>query len=68
MRTSCRERDRIILALVLAVNNANNGHAILEWAADDDDRRLALETIEASKDHCHRLRALVMRHCKAHGC
>ena len=68
MQTSCRERDRIILALALAVNNANNGYAILEWAADEAERRQALETIELSQNHCQRLRALVIRHCSAHGC
>ena len=68
MLMSCRERDRIILALALAVNNANNGYAILEWAADDVERRQALQTIETSQNHCHRLRALVMRHCESHGC
>jgi hypothetical protein len=54
--------------LALAVNNANNGYAILEWAADDAERRQALETIEISQNHCQRLRALVMRHCAVHGC
>ncbi|HMD70938.1 MAG TPA: hypothetical protein VKF41_06315 [Bryobacteraceae bacterium] len=68
MQMSCRERDRIILALALAVNDANNGYAILEWASDDDERRQALQTIETSQDHCNRLRRLVVSHCQSHGC
>lgn len=68
MQLNCRERDRIILALALAVNNANNGYDLLEWASGEDERRQALLTIETSQDHCRRLRALVIRHCSSHGC
>ena len=68
MHVSCRERDRILLALALAVNNANNGYAILEWAADDSERSQALQMIAVSQNHCQRLRALVMSHCQSHGC
>ena len=68
MQVNCRERDRIILALALAVNNAHNGYAILEWASGEEERLQALHTIETSQDHCRRLRALVIRHCRSHGC
>lgn len=65
---SCRERDRIILAFALAMNNTNNGYASLELALDDKERRQAMRTIETSQDHCYQLRALVIRHCESHGC
>jgi hypothetical protein len=65
---SCRERDRIILAFALAMNNTNNGYASLEGAATDGERSQARQTIETSQDHCYRLRELVIRHCEAHGC
>ena len=68
MRMSCRERDRIILAFALAMNNTNNGYDSLELASDDDERSEALQTIETSQDHCFQLRALVLRHCEMHGC
>jgi hypothetical protein len=68
MQVSCPERDRIVVLLALAVNNSNNGYAMLEWAADDDERSQAMQTIADSQDHCRRLRALVMRHCQSHGC
>jgi hypothetical protein len=65
---SCHERDRIILQFALAMNNTNNGYTSLEFAADDDERRRALRTIETSQDHCYQLRAQVVRHCELHGC
>ncbi len=65
---SCRERDRIILAFALAMNNTNNGYASLEGASSDKERRQALRTIETSQDHCFQLRNLMLRHCESHGC
>lgn len=65
---SCRERDRIILAFALAMNNTNNGYSSLEGALTENDRRQALRTIERSQVHCFQLRELVIRHCASHGC
>ena len=65
---SCHERDRIILAFALAMNNTNNGYNSLESALNDRERRQALRVIETSQGHCHHLRDLVIRHCEEHGC
>ena len=65
---SCRERDRIILAFALAMNNTNNGYSSLEGANNETERRQALRSIETSQDHCSQLRELVLRHCESHGC
>jgi len=65
---SCRERDRIILAFALAMNNTNNGYNSLETANSDNERRQALRAIELSRGHCYQLQALMLRHCESHGC
>jgi hypothetical protein len=64
----CRERDRIILAFALAMNNSNNGYSKLEEAISEKERRQAKRAIETSQDHCCQLRELVIRHCESHGC
>jgi hypothetical protein len=65
---SCQERDRIILAFALAMNNTNNGYTSLEAALTERERRQAMRTIETSQGHCYQLRELVQRHCESHGC
>ena len=65
---ACRERDRIILAFALAMNNTNNGYSSLEGALTEKERHQAMRTIETSQDHCYQLRELVIRHCESHGC
>ena len=39
---SCRERDKMILAFALAVNEGNNASFDLETATDESERRQAL--------------------------
>ena len=64
----CQERDRIILAFVLAVNAQNNVSSILEGVVDADERHKAMVSIEAGRGHCYELRDRLLRHCKKHGC
>ena len=64
----CQERDRIILAFALAVNEQNNASSSLEMAADDAERHRMLNSMEASKGYCHQLRDLLVAHCQRHGC
>lgn len=65
---SCQERDRIILAFALAVNERNNASFDLETATNETEREQALTVIESAQYHSHRLRALVLDHCQQHGC
>jgi hypothetical protein len=64
----CQERDRIILAFALAVNQQNNASSSLEEAANDAERHSMLSTMEESKGHCHELRDMLLLHCQKHGC
>lgn len=64
----CRERDRILLAFALAVNQQNNASSSLETAVDDAERHSMLSSMEASKGHCHELRDMLLLHCRQHGC
>ena len=52
----CQERDRIILAFVLAVNAQNNVSSSLEGIVDNAERHKTLTSIEAGRGHCHELR------------
>jgi hypothetical protein len=65
---TCQERDKIILAFALAMNEGNNASSDLAEARSDHERAEALHLLEASSRHTHRLRALVLDHCKQHGC
>jgi hypothetical protein len=65
---ACQERDRIILAFVLAVNAQNNVVSSLEAVADDDERHRAIASAEAGRGHCHELRDRLLLHCQNHGC
>jgi hypothetical protein len=65
---SCQERDKIILAFVLAVNEGNNAAVDLEAATNDIDRTEALRVIESAKGYCYHLRTQVLIHCLQHGC
>jgi hypothetical protein len=65
---SCQERDKIILAFFLAVNEGNNASSDLEDATSDIERTQALNVIESAKGYCHHLRAQVLIHCLQHGC
>jgi len=64
----CQERDRIILAFVLAVNAQNSVTAGLDTIRDVDERHRAMASIEASRGHCHELRDRLLLHCEKHGC
>jgi hypothetical protein len=65
---SCQERDRIILAFLLAVNEGNNASSDLEVATSDTERTQALKVIQRSKGYSHHLRTQVVIHCLEHGC
>jgi hypothetical protein len=64
----CQERDRIILALVLAVNAQNNVASGVDAIVDADERHRAMASIEAGRGHCHELRDRLLLHCEKHGC
>ena len=64
----CRERDRIILAFALAVNDQNNASSTLDEASDDAERGRLKDTMAASRDYCHELREMLLTHCQRHGC
>ena len=65
---ACQERDRIILAFALAVNQQNNVAASLESTSNEEERILMLSTMETGRGHCHELRDLLVHHCQQHGC
>ncbi len=64
----CQERDRIILAFALAVNQQNNVSSSLEGALDEDERSRMMRSMETGRGHCHELRDLLLLHCRQHGC
>jgi hypothetical protein len=64
----CQERDRIILAFVLAVNAQNNVASSLEAGLSVDERGKVEASIEAGRGHCHELRDRLLLHCERHGC
>jgi hypothetical protein len=64
----CQERDRIILAFVLAVNSQNNVASALETAMDAEERGRVMETMVTGRGHCHELRNRLLLHCEKHGC
>jgi hypothetical protein len=64
----CQERDKIILAFLLAVNEGNNASSDLEAATNDTDRTEALRIVESAKGYCYHLRTQVLIHCLHHGC
>lgn len=64
----CQERDRIILAFVLAVNAHNHVTSSVDPAADVAERSRMKASIDAGWGHCHELRDRLLSHCKKHGC
>jgi hypothetical protein len=64
----CQERDRIILAFVLAVNAQNHVTSNLESTVDAEERNKVMASIEAGRGHCHELRDRLLLHCEKHGC
>jgi hypothetical protein len=67
-QVACQERDRIILAFVLAVNAQNNVTSSLESTLDASERDRAIASMEAGRGHCHELRDRLLLHCEQHGC
>ena len=65
---SCEERDKIILAFLLAVNEGNIASSDLEAATNDTERSRARMTIESANGYSHHLRYQVLIHCLRHGC
>jgi hypothetical protein len=65
---ACQERDRIILAFALAVNQQNSVSSSLEGTLDEAERGAMLTCMEAGRGHCHQLRDLLVLHCQKHGC
>ena len=64
----CQERDRIILAFALAVNEQNNVSSTLDEMADGDERGRLMHSMETTRGYCHQLRDLLLTHCQRHGC
>ena len=65
---ACLERDRIILAFALAVNERNIAFSDLETAANEVERRRLQRSIRSAVGQSEQLRALVLTHCAHHGC
>ena len=66
--TSCEERDRLILAFAMALNEQNNAWANLEGARSESERSHAKSFVETAKGNCHELRSALLVHCDQHGC
>jgi hypothetical protein len=64
----CQERDRLVLAFVLAVNAQNNASSSLEGALNEAERYNILTSMKARRDHSRELRDLLLLHCEKHGC
>lgn len=64
----CQERDRIILAFALAVNEKNSVSSNLETLADEAERKLMQLCYETSSGHCRALQDRLIVHCQEHGC
>jgi hypothetical protein len=65
---ACRERDRMILAFALAVNERNIASSDLEMAASEPERRRLQKSVRNAAGQSEQLRALVLRHFAQHGC
>jgi len=65
---ACQERDRIILAFALAVNEQNNASSTLEGLVDEAERCQMQHSVAASSGYCHQLRDMLLTHCEKHGC
>jgi hypothetical protein len=66
--TACQERDRLILAFALALNEQNDAWSKLEGARSDNERTHAKHSIDTAKGNCHELRSALLVHCDQHGC
>jgi hypothetical protein len=66
--TACEERDRLILAFALALNEQNDAWDKLEIARSEPERTVARDSIATAKGNCHDLRSALLVHCNQHGC
>lgn len=66
--STCADRDRIILAFLLAVNEGNNASSDLEAATNETERSQARKSVESARGYSHQLRSQVLVHCQSHGC
>lgn len=64
----CKERDRLILAFALALNEQNHVSSNLDGAGDDAERRQAQYLMETTRGFCRQLQQLLLVHCEEHGC
>ena len=64
----CTERDRIVLAFALAVNEKNIASEEGETASTDRARQAALHAADTARNYCFSLRSRFLDHCHHHGC
>jgi hypothetical protein len=65
---TCPERDKMLLAFALAVNERNIASSDLETAADDVERRQLHRYMQSAAGQSEQLRALVLLHFAEHCC
>jgi len=65
---NCKERDQLILAFALALNEQNDAWTRWESARNENERDSAKESIQMAKGNCHQLQAQLLGHCNQHGC
>jgi hypothetical protein len=65
---ACWERDKMILAFAIAMNEGNNASSELEEATTEEEREEATCMVLSAKMHGFRLRLAVLDHCREHGC
>ncbi len=64
----CTERDHIILAFALAVNEKNIAAEEGETARSESARQNAKNAATAAGDYSFTLRSRILDHCRQHGC
>ena len=64
----CTERDHIILAFALAVNEKNIAAEECEAAKSERSRQAARHAADAAGSYCYTLRSRFLEHCYQHGC
>jgi hypothetical protein len=64
----CAERDNIILAFALAVNEKNIAAEEFESANNEGARQSALVSRDTAGNYCFTLRSRFLDHCRQHGC
>jgi hypothetical protein len=65
---TCQERDRLILAFALALNDQNEAWDQWELARNPVELENAKHAIEAARNICQRLQTQLLAHCNQHGC